>query len=110
MTMAVRRAIRRAGTKDFRLHDARHTFASYQATPGIHARGLSTLLGHWDGRMTARYSHLSDAYLKTAVNGVVLRRSNSPRPGDRSVNQPSLTPFAFSRTVSLFRVKIAFDD
>jgi hypothetical protein len=39
---------------------------------GVQARGLQTLLGHKDGRMTARYSHLSDAYLRAAVNKVNL--------------------------------------
>jgi integrase len=72
MTMAVRRAAKRAGIEDFRLHDARHTFASYQAMAGIQQRGLQALLGHKDNRMTMRYSHLSDAYLKAAVNAVNL--------------------------------------
>lgn len=75
VSVAFMRAVRRAGIEDFRLHDCRHTFASYQAMAGIQARGLQTLLGHKDGRMTARYSHLSDAYLKAAVDGVVLGRS-----------------------------------
>jgi len=78
------RAARRAGIEDFRLHDCRHTFASYQAMAGIQARGLQTLLGHRDDRMTARYSHLSDAYLKAAVDGVVLGRSNPDRATDAS--------------------------
>jgi integrase len=68
----VRRAAKRAGIEDFRLHDARHTFASYQAMAGIQQRGLQALLGHKDSRMTMRYSHLSDAYLKAAVNAVNL--------------------------------------
>lgn len=76
------RAVRRAGIADFRLHDCRHTFASYQAMAGIQARGLQTLLGHRDGRMTARYSHLSDAYLKAAVDGVMLGRSKPDRTED----------------------------
>jgi integrase len=79
ISVAFMRAVRRAGIEDFRLHDCRHTFASYQAMAGIQARGLQTLLGHRDGRMTARYSHLSDAYLKAAVDGVVLGRSNAGR-------------------------------
>ena len=72
VTMAVRRTVKRAGIDDFKLHDTRHTFASYQAMAGVQARGLQALLGHRDGRMTTRYSHLSDAYLKAAVNAVVL--------------------------------------
>jgi integrase len=82
VSIAFMRAVRRAGIEDFRLHDCRHTFASYQAMAGIQARGLQTLLGHRDGRMTARYSHLSDAYLKAAVDGVVLGRSNIDRSKD----------------------------
>ncbi|MBV8056675.1 MAG: tyrosine-type recombinase/integrase, partial [Deltaproteobacteria bacterium] len=58
--------------EDCRLHDLRHTFASYQAMNGIQGRGLQALLGHKDNRMTMRYSHLSDAYLKAAVNAVNL--------------------------------------
>ncbi len=34
--------------------------------------------------MTARYSHLSDAYLKAAVDGVVLGRSNPNAATDAS--------------------------
>ena len=66
------RAAKRAGLENVRLHDLRHTFASYQAMSGVASRGLQALLGHKDARMTMRYSHLSDGYLRAAVNGVVL--------------------------------------
>ena len=69
---AIRRAIRRAGISNFRGHDLRHTFASHQAMNGVQGRGIQQLLGHKDGRMTMRYSHLSDVYLRNAVDGVVL--------------------------------------
>ena len=72
LSMAFRRAVKRAGIEDFRLHDARHKFASYQAMAGTQGRGLQALLGHKDGRMTIRYGHLSDAYLREAVNRVNL--------------------------------------
>ncbi len=39
---------------------------------GVAGRGLQALLGHKDDRMTMRYSHLLDGYLRSAVNGVVL--------------------------------------
>lgn len=70
--MAFKRAVKRAGIEDFRLHDLRHTFCSYQAMSGVQGRGLMSLMGHRDGRMTTRYSHLSDAYLREAVNRTVL--------------------------------------
>ena len=77
VSMVLRRALRIAGVTDCRLHDLRHTFASYQAMNGIQGRGLQALLGHKDNRMTMRYSHLSDAYLKAAVNAVNLGAAGS---------------------------------
>ena len=70
VSRAFRRAVERAGIEDFRLHDLRHTFASYQAMAGVQGRGLQALLGHKDPRMTMRYSHLSDSYLRAAVDAV----------------------------------------
>lgn len=78
--MAFHRAVKRTGLEDLRLHDTRHTFASYQAMSGVQGRGLQALLGR-DPRMTLRYSHLSDAYLK-AVNNVVLGKIGSRRSED----------------------------
>ncbi len=72
VSRAFRRAVERAGIEDFRLHDLRHTFASYHAMAGVQGRGLQSLLGHRDNRMTMRYSHLSDGYLRAAVDSVVL--------------------------------------
>jgi integrase len=66
------RAVERAGLDDFRLHDCRHQFASAHAANGTQQRGLQALLRHKDTRMTARYSHLTDVYLRTAVDAVNL--------------------------------------
>jgi integrase len=66
------RAVRRAGLEDCRLHDLRHTFASYHAMNGAQGRVLQSLLGHKDGRMTARYSHLSEGFLRETVARVEL--------------------------------------
>lgn len=74
------RAVKRSGIEDFHLHDLRHTFASHQAMSGTVGRGLQELLGHRDGRMTERYTHLSDGYLKAAVNGLNLGAKQSIRP------------------------------
>jgi len=67
LTVAFKRACRRAGISDFRFHDLRHTCASYLTMGGINLRTVQTLLGHKDLRMTMRYSHLSPEYLKEAV-------------------------------------------
>ncbi len=51
----------------FRFHDLRHDFASWLTMGGVHIRGVQTLLGHADLRMTERYSHMADRVLAAAV-------------------------------------------
>ena len=67
VTMAFKRACEAAGINDFRLHDLRHHFASWLAMSGQNQRTLMELLGHKTPAMTARYTHLSDRHLRTAV-------------------------------------------
>jgi integrase len=76
------RAVERAGLEDFHLHDLRHSFASAHALNGTQQRGLQALLRHKDTRMTMRYSHLTDAYLRTAVNAVNLGAEVTSEAGD----------------------------
>ncbi len=68
LTVAFRRACNRAGLKDFRFHDLRHSFASYLTMGGVNLRTVQTLLGHKDLRMTMRYSQLSPEHLREAVS------------------------------------------
>jgi integrase len=91
-TMLFVRAAKRAGIENVRLRDLRHTFASYQAMSGVAGRGLQVLLGHKDARMTMRYSHLSDAYLRAAVNGVVLGASAGEKPAISAKDGTHLAP------------------
>lgn len=98
VTMLFVRAVKRAKLDNFRLHDLRHTFASYQAMSGVAGRGLQALLGHKDARMTTRYSHLSDAYLRAAVNGVVLGGSSGPTPAKMTEVGTYVAPEPSSKT------------
>jgi integrase len=75
MTMRFSRAARVAGVQNFRLHDTRHTFASYHAMAGTPTRGLQELLRHKSASMTARYSHLSPGYLRQQVERVSFGQS-----------------------------------
>ncbi len=67
VSMAFVRACRAAGIENFRFHDLRHTFASLLVQRGVDLYRVQRLLGHRDGRMTQRYSHLSPENLREAV-------------------------------------------
>ncbi len=64
--------LRKANIENFRLHDSRHTFASYLIMNGVDLKTVSELLGHADTRMTERYSHLSPKHKARAVNILIL--------------------------------------
>jgi integrase len=85
VSRAFRRAATRAGLADFRLHDLKHTFLSYHAMSGAQPRTLQSLAHHKDPRMTARYAHLSDEYLRNAVDrvqiGMSIRTENRAKEG-----------------------------
>jgi len=55
---AFRTACNRAGIDDFRIHDLRHTFASWLVMKGVPLLDVSKLLGHSTIKMTERYAHL----------------------------------------------------
>ncbi len=70
-----------------RLHDLRHTFASWLATRGTPLRTIQELLGHADVRMTIRYAHLAPAHLRAAVEtiGTILAESRTNESDDEKI-------------------------
>ncbi len=61
------RAMQKAGIKDFRWHDFRHTFATRLAQAGVDLYKVSKLLGHKDIKMTQRYAHHCPDSLRDGV-------------------------------------------
>ncbi|MHC4277820.1 MAG: tyrosine-type recombinase/integrase [Planctomycetota bacterium] len=60
-------ALKRAGIRDFRFHDLRHTFASHLVMAGEHIVTVQELLGHKTLTMTLRYAHLAPDHKVKAV-------------------------------------------
>ena len=57
----------RIGVPDLRIHDLRHTFASFLVQKGVPIYQVSTLLGHSDTRITQRYAHIAPGYLHDSL-------------------------------------------
>jgi integrase len=60
----------RAGLKDARIHDLRHTFASTAVAAGQGLPMIGKLLGHTQVQTTARYAHLAAEPVKAAADQV----------------------------------------
>jgi integrase len=60
----------RAGLKDARIHDLRHTFASVAVSNGQSLPMIGKLLGHSQVQTTARYAHLANQPLLDAANDI----------------------------------------
>lgn len=54
----------------FRIHDLRHTFASWGVSNGVDLYHIQALLGHSTAQMTQRYSHLAESGIKASVNHI----------------------------------------
>ena len=64
---------RRAGLDGVRLHDLRHTYASFGAGGGLGLPIIGKLLGHTQASTTARYAHLDNDPLRRASEAIGAR-------------------------------------
>ena len=60
--------LERAGIKDFRFHDLRHTFASWYMMNGGDLYELAKILGHSNIKMTERYAKLAKQHIARTSN------------------------------------------
>lgn len=65
-----RRIRHAAGIGDVRIHDLRHTFASFGASGGIGLPLIGGILGHRQASTTQRYAHLADTPLRRAADEI----------------------------------------
>ncbi|MPZ09236.1 MAG: tyrosine-type recombinase/integrase [Kiloniellaceae bacterium] len=70
---AWRRVRSKAGLQGYRLHDLRHTFASWGVNGGESLPIIGALLGHREMQTTQRYAHLSQSPLKKAADDINAR-------------------------------------
>ena len=69
ISQAWRKIIHRAGLKGIRLHDARHTYASFMLKAGTHPKILSERLVHSSITITLdTYSHIVPGLQQAAAN------------------------------------------
>lgn len=71
------RALERAGIKDFRWHDLRHTFATWMRQGGVPLEVVQRALGHVALATTERYAHVMDSEVLEAMQRLP---SLSPSP------------------------------
>ena len=65
-----RRFRKMAGLEDMRIHDLRHSFASFAVSKGMSLAMIGKLLGHSQVQTTARYAHLMTEPLTHAASEV----------------------------------------
>lgn len=75
-----RRLRKLAGLDDLRLHDLRHSFASFAVGAGIPLAIIGGLLGHRSVQTTARYAHLANDPLKQATDVIGGLFATKPLP------------------------------
>ena len=76
-----RRIRKEAEIEDVRIHDLRHTFASYAVSGGETLHITGKLLGHSQPQTTSRYAHLADAPMHEAADRVTNAITNVLKGG-----------------------------
>jgi len=61
VTKRFKRALTRAGVREVRFHDLRHTFGTRMAATGVPIRSLQAWMGHADIKTTMIYTHYAPA-------------------------------------------------
>ena len=74
------------GLKDVRLHDLRHSFASFLVNSGCSLYEVQKILGHQNPKVTTRYAHLTQDSLLRAANLIGYKLGNLGKKGLETEN------------------------
>ncbi len=95
VSMAFHRVCSLLHISDIRLHDLRHTFATWLRQRGTELDVIASQLGHRDLRMTKRYARIAAAQVHQAVAGLdamLLQAPESSEPSEAvDANQSGIT-------------------
>jgi len=76
--IAIKKAMKRAGLSDCRVHTLRHTLASRLVQNGMTVYEVKSILGHTDLRTTMRYAHLEERQAATNARRILDRLGGLP--------------------------------
>lgn len=76
-SLAIRKALKRAGLNGCRIHTLRHTHASRLVQNGLSVYEVKEILGHSDIRTTMRYAHLESRTVAAKARDTINRLSKA---------------------------------
>jgi integrase len=88
----------KANLEGLRIHDLRHSFASFAVADGASLFLIGKLLGHANARTTERYAHLSNDPLQDAANQIGRRIMGGTKQGGEVI--PLAAASAPQRTIA----------
>jgi integrase len=91
VSMAFHRVCEDLGISDIRLHDLRHTFATWLRQRGTELDVIASQLGHRDLRMTKRYARIASAQVRDAGSGLDSVLSDTQEGEKALVSHPFVT-------------------
>lgn len=89
-SQAIRKALRKAGLSDCRIHTLRHTHASRLIQNGMSVYEVREVLGHTDIKTTMRYAHLESRHVTSKARDVINKLNESTRQAAASTLQGGL--------------------
>jgi len=106
VSMAFHRVCEILSISDIRLHDLRHTFATWLRQQGVGLDVIASQLGHRDLRMTKRYARIAAAQVHQAVTGLdalLLPAAEEPNPCQSSITNCCANGLSPSLSSTLLR-------